>query len=242
MGGILQSYNSHNGADNWPSWFDKEWNIYINTKESFDALKMYTDMVSYAPPGVETWNWPECVAAFQQGKVAMYYDVSEHAYLIEKPDESLVSGKVGYTLAPLGGVPERWAGIFNWAMGMNNSSKQKEATWLWLQWATSAPNMKRMLTEHPFTYASPTRLSVLTSPEYMKDYNFGEGAFVKTLDEMYKIPYLWKFRPRIPEGKEIQELYAIAIQDALVKGDHQKQLDICYDEVKKVMTKAGYYG
>jgi multiple sugar transport system substrate-binding protein len=70
-----------------------------------------------------------------QGKAAMIFDSGVFKKNYEDPVKSLVHGKVGYTTlprGPAGSIPP----IFSWSLGIYAKSKQKEAAWLFGQWAT----------------------------------------------------------------------------------------------------------
>ena len=70
----------------------------------------------------------------------------------------LIAGKVGYTLIPAGPGGKTQAGLFTWSLGLSKATKNKEAAWLFLQWATA----QRTLLNATLSYRNynPSRASI----------------------------------------------------------------------------------
>ena len=67
------------------------------TPPAIDAFTFYGNLAkNYGPPNSVKNSWPENVALFQQGKVAMFCDASVFKVNVEDPTQSQVVGKVGY--------------------------------------------------------------------------------------------------------------------------------------------------
>ncbi len=100
--------------------------------------------------------------SFKQEKVAMITGGNASYTYLEDPSQSKVVGKVGYAptpFAPCGKDP-----LWVWGWGINKDSKKKDAAWLFVQWATSKPLMNQMAPK----YGCPARVSVYSSPAYVK--------------------------------------------------------------------------
>src|SRR3569832_172390 len=130
--------------------FGGEWfkgkDIVVNSQQAVDALQWYVNaLTQYAPPAVRNWNWPDIAAAFSQGTVACYIDAHSSAAVITNPEKSKVVGKIGYARWPKGPSGKRVTSIWNWGFPINAAlnEKQKKATWLFIQWATSAETQAR---------------------------------------------------------------------------------------------------
>lgn len=133
-----------------------------NTPKGIEIMRYYTDLCKqYGPPGSANWTWTDIGAAFTQGKLAMAVGGNaSYAYLEDKTN-SKVAGKVGYVPPPMeNGKDPLW--IWGWAI--NAKSKNKEASWLLVQWLTS-PNL---IAEMAPLYGCPARKSVYSLPEYIK--------------------------------------------------------------------------
>src|SRR5258705_4930031 len=85
---------------------DAKGNIQTDGPEAIEATKLYqTLLTKVAPPGVAGFNWMESMAAFTQGRAAMWIDGVGWAPPLENPAASRIVGKVGYTVVPAG--PQR---------------------------------------------------------------------------------------------------------------------------------------
>src|SRR5262245_30079021 len=117
----------------------------LDSKEQIASLDLYAKLLrQYAPPGVVNFNWYECSASFMQGQVAMYMDGVNFASQFEDAAKSKVVGKVGYAVLP-SGPGGHFSPIYITGMAVSSQSRNKEAAYLFTQWATSKANMVREL-------------------------------------------------------------------------------------------------
>jgi multiple sugar transport system substrate-binding protein len=117
----------------------------LDSKEQVAALEMYTSLLrQYGPPGVVNFNWYECSASFMQGQVAIYMDGVNFASQFEDAAKSKVVGKVGYAVLP-SGPGGHFSPIYITGMAVSSQSANKEAAYLFAQWATNKTNMVREL-------------------------------------------------------------------------------------------------
>jgi multiple sugar transport system substrate-binding protein len=138
----------------------------FNTPNAVEALAFYAQLArEFGPPGIGNYTWYECVSDFQQGKAPMYVDMSVFMGQFEDPEKSQVAGKVGYAPLPAGPAGSKPAGGA-WAIGMSSASKNKEAAFLFIAWATSPETMVDIALEGGIT----TRGSVLDSPALAQKY------------------------------------------------------------------------
>ncbi|HNS50203.1 MAG TPA: sugar ABC transporter substrate-binding protein [Anaerolineae bacterium] len=140
----------------------KSMTSYMNTAEAKEVLDFYTRMViDYAPPGSANWTWGDIANAFKTKQVAMTTAGNASYAYLEDPAESQVAGIVGYAPPPM--APDGKDPLWVWGWGMNKSSKNKEAAWLFIEWATSPNLMKAMAP----SYGCPARQSSYSEPEYV---------------------------------------------------------------------------
>jgi multiple sugar transport system substrate-binding protein len=108
----------------------------VNSPEAVTATDYYGRLLrSFGPKSAPNNSWYESVSIFMQGKAAMIFDSGVFKKNYEDPAKSLIRGKVGYTplpSGPAGSIPP----IFSWSLGIYAKSEQKEAAWLFIQWAT----------------------------------------------------------------------------------------------------------
>ena len=208
--------------------------VVVNSPEAVKALQWYVDaLTKYAPPAVRNWNWPDIADAFSQGTIATYLDAHSSAAVITNPEKSKVVGKIGYARWPKGPSGKGVTSIWNWGFPINAalSDKQKQATWLFIEWAASAETQARTSYEFagPAKRSGVNRLSIWRSPKFaaaMKDagHNFIPAA-LESLENDTDVDW----RPRVPQWPAIGETMAVAIQSALVG---QKQPKEALDEAQ----------
>ena len=120
-------------------WYDQQTGkATLDTPEAQAAFKFYGDMLrEYGPPGVLNMSWPQAVAIFAQGNAAMYTDANSIFSNVLDPSKSQVADKTGiapFPAGPKGSVPYA---VTSWGLSMAAQSKQKDAAWEFIKWATS---------------------------------------------------------------------------------------------------------
>jgi len=151
------------------------------------ALDFYAKLVQDAgEKDAANSSFNECLAQYQAGKVAMWYDATVAAGLLEAKD-SPVKGKNGYALAPVEKTKASgW--LWSWALAIPKSSPDATSAWKYIAWATSAQYIKDAGTKTKGGWASippGTRLSTYKLPQYEK----AAAAFApKTLAAMQAAP------------------------------------------------------
>jgi polyol transport system substrate-binding protein len=135
-----------------------------------DALDFYAKLVQDAgEKDAANSSFNECLAQYQAGKVAMWYDATVAAGLLEAKD-SPVKGKNGYAFAPHYKTPSTgW--LWTWALAIPRSSPDPADAWKYIAWATGAQYIKLAGTHTAGGWpAIPpgTRLSTYRLPQYKK--------------------------------------------------------------------------
>jgi multiple sugar transport system substrate-binding protein len=175
------------------------------------GLEYYSRMLrQYAPPGVVNFNWYECSAAFMQEQVAMYYDGVNFATQFEDKEKSKVVGKVGYTLLPAGPGGLHTC-MFTSGMSISAQSRNKEAAWLFIQWATNKQNCIRELVAG----VGGGRASTWNQPE-VKAKPRMPGDWYTAFLESLKIGK--HGLPEIVDVTQYRDIIGVAIQKAIEGG------------------------
>jgi sorbitol/mannitol transport system substrate-binding protein len=118
-------------------WYDEQWNAQLTSPETKQAVQFYVDLLrKYGQPGAPNSGFSECLTAMGQGNAAMWYDATSAAGSLEDPKTSKVAGKVGYVYAPVVKT-ENSGWLWAWSFAIPNTSKNKDATWKFVSWATS---------------------------------------------------------------------------------------------------------
>ncbi|HEY8724435.1 MAG TPA: extracellular solute-binding protein [Gaiellaceae bacterium] len=132
------------------------------------ALDFYSGLIQKAgEKDAANSSFNECLAQYQAGKVAMWYDATVAAGLLEAKD-SPVKGKNGFAFAPVDKTKSSgW--LWSWALAIPKSSPDAADAWKYISWATSAQYIKAAGTKTKGGWASippGTRFSTYALPQY----------------------------------------------------------------------------
>ncbi|MEU6572806.1 sugar ABC transporter substrate-binding protein [Streptomyces sp. NPDC046805] len=118
------------------TWFDKDWKARLDSPEFEKATKFYVGLVRrHGESGAAQSGFAECLNDMTQGKVAMWYDATSAAGLLEAA-KSPVKGKLGYAPAPVEKTASSgW--LYTWAWGIQHSSRNPDKAWKFVSWASS---------------------------------------------------------------------------------------------------------
>jgi ABC-type glycerol-3-phosphate transport system substrate-binding protein len=214
------------------------WEPVINSPEAVRATNYYARLLNnYAPRDVASYHWDGVAEAMATGITAMIIDATCFAAIFSNPNESRVAGKVGYAPGPQ--IPSVWISAF----AINSASKEKEATWLWLQWITSKQIQLRYALKEDGGSPDVSRMSVVDDPRYRERWSLpsptGDFLEISWANINGSSP---DYRPRIPEYWEIGDRIGIAIEEVITGGKTAKQaLDEAQTDIDKIMRNAGYY-
>ncbi|MFE0516002.1 ABC transporter substrate-binding protein [Streptomyces sp. NPDC058964] len=151
------------------TWFTKDWKAQVNSGGFRKATDFYVDLVrKHGEAGAAQAGFTECLNAMSQGKVAMWYDATSAAGLLEDPNTSKAAGNIGYAYAPVEKTKSSgW--LWAWAWAMPKTTKNADAASKFMLWASSKKYEK--LVGEKLGWArvpSGKRASTYTIPEYKK--------------------------------------------------------------------------
>jgi sorbitol/mannitol transport system substrate-binding protein len=144
-------------------WFDQSWNAQLNSSQWKAALTFYVNLLKTAgEPGAGSAGFTECLNAYNNGKVAMWYDATVAASFFTGD----AAKNSGYAYAPT--KVKDWSGwLWAWTLAMGSASKKKDAAWTFMDWATSKDYAKLVGTKLGWARVAPgTRTSTYSIPEY----------------------------------------------------------------------------
>lgn len=119
-------------------WYNEKWEPQLTSPEVKNAAKSYSTLASkYGQSGITSDNFPECESAFASGNGAMWYDATSASGYLADPKSSKVSDNVGFTHAPTAVTPNGSHWLYSWALGIESASKNPDAAFEFLKWATS---------------------------------------------------------------------------------------------------------
>ncbi len=144
-------------------WFDTSWNAQLNSPQWKQALTFYVNLLKDAgEPGAGSAGFTECLNAYNNGKVAMWYDATVAASFFTGD----AAKNSGYAFAPT--KLKDWSGwLWSWTLAMGSASKKKDAAWKFMDFATNKAYAKLVGTKLGWARVAPgTRQSTYTIPEY----------------------------------------------------------------------------
>jgi sorbitol/mannitol transport system substrate-binding protein len=134
------------------------------------ALQFYVNLIHDAgEKDAANSSFNECLSQYKDGKVAMWYDATVAAGLLEASD-SPVKGKNGYAAAPVEKTgASGW--LWSWALAIPKTSSKEDLAWKYVSWATGPEYLKEAGAKIPGGWAAlppGTRKSTYEIPQYKK--------------------------------------------------------------------------
>jgi sorbitol/mannitol transport system substrate-binding protein len=133
-----------------------------------EALTFYVNLVKDAgETDAANASFNECLAQYNDGKVAMWYDATVAASFLEAND-SAVKGKNGFALAPVKKTKASgW--LWTWALAIPRESPDPATAWKYISFATGPAYIKAAGTKVSGGWAAVppgTRFSTYKIPQY----------------------------------------------------------------------------
>ncbi|MER5178213.1 sugar ABC transporter substrate-binding protein [Streptomyces sp. NPDC002896] len=150
------------------TWYDMDWNARLTSPEFKKAVQFYVDLVHrHGETDAARSGVLEILDAFREGKCAMMYDATSLAQSVES-DGSAVKGKVGYVAAPHDKT-QKAGWLWTWAWGIQSASKNRDAAWEFISWASSKEYQEQIGKEAGWTAApAGSRESLYANPDYQR--------------------------------------------------------------------------
>jgi sorbitol/mannitol transport system substrate-binding protein len=228
------------------SWYDMDWNAQLDSENTKKAVQFYVDLLNDAgEPGATSTGFTEALTLMSTGKAAMWYDATVAAGFLNNPKDSQVAGKIGYAFAPKQAKDNNgW--LWAWSLAIESSSKNKDAAFKFIKWATSKEYIEKVGETQGWVVApSGTRVSTYENPKYKEAAPFSgmvrESLEKANYDQPTKdpVPYKGIQYVSIPEfqqlGTEVSQLIAAAIAG-------QKTVDESMKEAQKLAEKVAKEG
>ena len=140
----------------------------VNQPEFRKALRFYVDLVRDAgEPRATLASYNQCLSQYLSGKVAMWYDATVAAGLLEA-DNSNVKGKNGYAAAPVE-ITRASGWLWSWALAIPTTSSRTDLAWKYISWAAGPRYVKEAGPRIAGGWAAippGTRRSTYEIPEY----------------------------------------------------------------------------
>jgi sorbitol/mannitol transport system substrate-binding protein len=133
MANFMTILNTYGGR-----FYNENWEPQLTTPEVRNAIDQYITLANnFAQSGITSDNFPECLTLFSSGNAAMWCDATVAGGLVSDPEASEVAENVGFAYAPTAVTPNGANWLWCWSLGIEAASKNKEAAFEFLRWATS---------------------------------------------------------------------------------------------------------
>jgi multiple sugar transport system substrate-binding protein len=216
---------------------DANWNSSLNTPETVAGFSFYGKILhDYGPPKPETLNYLEMFALFAQGKGAMISDVDANYLLLAAPQATEYSNVIGYAPFPAGPAGSRPINSCSFGLSISAFSKNKEAAWEFVKWATGKDINNRIQAN-----GAPTaRKSAYSNPDFNK--NWPKELVDVNMAILNGSGGVGVDRPRTFNYNEVRDIIYEVIYKIIQKGGKDIQADLdeanmrvqaIYDEYNK---------
>lgn len=152
--------------------------VIIDSPEAVAALENFVALKrDYGPQGSVNFVFDDVVTAMQQGNVVMAIDGAPLAGNILNPEQSKVTGNLGFAVVP-GGIAGPKPSFASHGLCIAAASDAPDAAYLFLEWATSQETMVKV--SQNSSYLATPRNSVWENEAFIAKYNydFGGGSFL----------------------------------------------------------------
>jgi multiple sugar transport system substrate-binding protein len=146
----------------------------LGTSASIQATADFVAALHDAGPA--DWpnqRWYELALDFARGRYSLIVDSDHYVAYFEDSASSELVGEIGYALPPLGPTGVRRPNLWTWSVVMNDRTKDSDAAWRFIEWATGREFLLRSAFEGNM---NPTRTSAWDD-EAFRAHTSGWGSF-----------------------------------------------------------------
>ena len=206
--------------------------LLTDTPAAIEAATWYQNIMrDCAPPGSVGFNWNECQTTFSQGRAAMWWDGIGFSAPLVDPTKSKIVGKVGFLPVPMGPKAQHSATFID-GIGLPVGGRNKTASWLYVQWATS----KTMLPEWLRVGAgTPPRASSYADQEIVRTSAFPKEWFDTTLTSL---KLARSGLPEIVPVTEFRDTIGVALTNIVGGADPAIEMKKATEAFRPVLAKS----
>lgn len=202
----------------------------IDGREAIDAVRFVRDRIigGIAPAGVLTYQEPESLSLFLQGRAVFHRNWPYAWKESNNPEKSKVAGRVGITRLPHFEGGRSYATLGGWQVGVSSFSENKDAAWMFAEFLTSERIQKLIALS---AGKAPTRKVLYDDPEVNVNPQFSY------MFDVFLTAYPRPRTPLYPSISNILQRYfskAISSPDSDIK----REARAACDEIKKITALA----
>lgn len=231
--GFMTMYASYGCED-----YDENMIPQMNSDCAVEVTSKWADMVrSAGPEAWTTYTWYQAGSDFGAGKAAMLFDADILGYFQNQEGTAPegVLGNIAWAPGPLGPDGQLRTNIWIWSLAMNAGSKNKDASWYFLQWATGKDFLTTAAVD--YTFVNPVRQSIWENPDFLAKMD-EQTDYLKTFNTVMSNDTKIQFTPQ-PLFFETTTEWAQALQDIYAGADTQQRLDELVNSLTIQLQDAG---
>lgn len=201
----------------------------IAEKPALEAVRFVRDNIigKIAPVGVLTYQEPESLDLFIQGKAVFHRNWPYAWEVSNNPERSTIVGKVGITRLPHFPGGKSYSTLGGWQLGISKYSKNKEAAWTFVKFLTSKRIQKLLALK---AGRAPTRKVLYDDAEILRVY-----PHFSDMKDVFLTAYP---RPRTPlypaVSNVLQRYFSKAISSP--SSDLEKEAIAASQEIDKILA------
>jgi multiple sugar transport system substrate-binding protein len=136
-------------------------------KPALDAVRFVRDNIigKAAPTGVLSYQEPESLDVFLQGKAVFHRNWPYAWGISNNPDRSKITGKVGIARLPHFKGSRSYSTLGGWQVGISSYSENKKAAWILAEFLTTEKVQKLLAIQ---SGKAPTRKTLYGDAEILK--------------------------------------------------------------------------
>ena len=151
---------------------DVDNNVTVNSPENAKAFNFMLKMMyedESVMPGSIGYDNADVHNMFMQGKVAMVKNWPYMFAMAKDPEQSKVSDKFAVAVQPAG--EEQSTAAWTWGFGISSSSKNKDAAWEFVKWATSSEELAQLGIANSNPVPRTSSLEIVTNDSTLTEFD-----------------------------------------------------------------------
>jgi multiple sugar transport system substrate-binding protein len=198
-----------------------------------EAVRFVRDRIigKIAPVGVLTYQEPESLDLFIQGKAVFHRNWPYAWEISNNPGRSRIAGKVGIAKLPHFSGGRSFSTLGGWQLGISSYSRNKEAAWRFVSFVASERIQKLIAIT---SGKAPTRKALYSDPEILK-----ANPHFSDMKDVFVSAYPRPRSPLYPAISNILQRYfskTISMPDS----DIEEEARIASTEIDKIVSLAGH--
>ncbi len=205
--------------------------VAIAEPPAIEAVRFVRDSIigKIAPRGVLTYQEPESLDIFVQGKVVFHRNWPYAWSISNNPKKSKIAGKVGITVLPHFKGSKSYSTLGGWQVGISAFTKHPEAAWRFASFLASERVQKWIAL---VAGKAPTRKALYNDPEVL-----AKNPHFKDMKEVFLRAYPRPQSPLYPAISEVlQRYFSRAISDP--SSDIKKEAHEEKKQIEKILSLA----